>query len=329
MQARHDRTRLAAAVRVLGPVGWVVIGAALTTHLVLVGKPGDTEQLILVASLGIFFAILLLRLACAAVVIRKRRGPLLVLLTSIMLWALGAAVVNAGKLSDAAQFPAPGEWLFLASYVGMAAYLVLDERKQVSRGLATWLDVVVICGGTACLASTLLLMPVATASGKQGLPLLLALLYPLVDLALALLVVAQVVLRLRPDLKHAVMTCVGFVCLAYADGQFVTSVSSSTYSFSAVNDVVWGIAFALIIGSACRTNRTTLAAIPRRRGPALLIVAATVAIVVLTLRPSAGLAPYVATPALLTLSPPWAGWSWPCARRQVPPRRWHCRRPTT
>ena len=301
MQARHDRMRLAAAVRVLGPLGWVVIGAALTTHLVMVNHPGNTEQLILVASLGIFFAILLIRLGCAAVVIHKRRGPLLVLMASIMLWALGAAVVNAGKLSDTAKFPAPGEWLFLASYVGMAAYLVLDERHQMSRGLATWLDVVVICGGTACLASTLLLMPVATSYGKQGLPLLLALLYPLIDLALALLVVAQVVLRLRPDLKHAVMTCVGFVCLAYADGKFVTSVSSSTYSFSAVNDVAWGVAFALVIGSACRTKRTTLAAIPRRRGPALLIVAATVAIVVLTVRPSAGLAPYVATPAVLTL----------------------------
>ncbi|MEP7178419.1 MAG: bifunctional diguanylate cyclase/phosphodiesterase, partial [Pseudonocardiales bacterium] len=217
------------------------------------------------------------------------------------LWAVGASVVNASKLSDVAQFPAPGEWFFLASYVCLAAYLILDERHGITRGMATWLDVAVICGGTACLTAAFLLMPVATAVGKGGLPLLLALMYPLIDLALAVLVVAQVVLRLRPELKHAVITCAGFLLLAYADGNFVTSVASSTYTFSALSDVTWGAAFALIVGSACRAGGTPLAAVPRRRGPATLVCAAGVAIVVLALRPSDGLGPYVAVPAVLTL----------------------------
>ncbi len=301
MQAQRATTLLNRVVRALGPVGWVVIGVCLSAHVLLGERSAETAQLILVASLGIFFAILLIRLACAAVVTPKRRSALVVLMASVSLWALGASAVNAGKLSDVTRFPAPGEWLFLASYLGMAAYLVLEERHRMSRGLATWLDVVVICGGTACLAATLLLVPVASSFGKGGLPLLLALLYPLIDLALAILVVAQVVLRLRPDLKHAIATSIGFVLLAYADGNFVATVSSSSYNFSAVSDVVWGAGFALIIGSACRVGGTTLAAIPRQRGSAMLMVAATAALVVLTLRPSAGLGPFIAAPAVLTL----------------------------
>jgi diguanylate cyclase len=298
--ASRENAVLNRIVRILGPVGWVVIGACLSAHLFLAGSSEGT-QLLLVLSLGLFFAILLIRLACAAIVRAKRRSALVVLMASIALWAAGASVVNANKLSDVAQFPAPGEWLFLASYLGMAAYLVLEERQRMSRGLGTWLDVAVICGGTACLTATLLLMPVASAVGTSGLPLLLALMYPLIDLALAVLVVAQLVLRLRPDLKHAVATCVGFVLLAYADGQFVTSVASSTYNFSALSDVVWGTGFALIVGSACRVGGTPLAAVPRRRGPAVLVCAAGAAIVVLAFRPSDGLGPYIAVPAVLTL----------------------------
>ncbi len=297
---RREHAVLNRLVSILGPVGWVVIAACLSTNLLLT-RSSEAAQVLLVVSLALFFAILLVRLACAAVVRAKRRGAIVVLIVSIALWALGASVVNANKLTNVAQFPAPGEWLFLASYIGLAAYLILDERHRMSRGLATWLDVAVICGGTACLTSALLLMPVASAVGTSGLPLLLALMYPVIDLALAVLVVAQVVLRLRPDLNHAVATCVGFVLLAYADGHFVTSVASSTYNFSALSDVVWGAGFALIVGSACRPGGTPLAAVPRRRGPAVLVCAAGVAIVVLTLRPADGLGPYIAVPAVLTL----------------------------
>jgi diguanylate cyclase len=300
MQVR-DGTSVTRAVRVLGPASWVVIAVCLGVHLLLGGNSSETAQVILVWSLGVFFAVVLGRLALAAVASPRRRVALVVLMAAISLWAAGASVVNANKLSDVSQFPAPGEWLFFASYVGMAAYLVIDERHRMSRGLATWLDVVVICGGTACLSAAILLLPVANSFGRGGLPLLLALLYPLIDLALAVLVVGQVVLRLRPDVRAAAATCLGFVLLAYADAHFVTSVSSTDYNFSALSDVVWGAGFALIVGSACRPGRTALAAVPRRQGPTLMVLAAAVAIVVLALRPSNDLGAYLAVPAVLTL----------------------------
>jgi diguanylate cyclase len=302
MPAPHANLILTGIVRVLGPVGWAVIAVCVAANLFVGDDSSETAQLVLVASLAVFFAILLVRLVCAAIVAAsRRRGALLVLIGSIALWAAGASYVNTDKLSDPTQFPAPGEWLFLASYIGLAAYLVVDERRRMSRALATWLDVVMVCGGTGCLAATALLMPVATAYGTSGLPLLLALLYPLIDVVLALVVIAQVVLRLRPDLKGAVLTCAGFILLAYADGHFVASQASSSYSFSAFSDVVWGAGFALIVGSACRSGIGGLVAVPRRPGSVALIFAAAAALIVLTLRPSDGLGPYIAAPAVLTL----------------------------
>src|SRR6266568_5126074 len=243
----QSHTFLRRTVRVLGRVAWAVMLTAYMSHFFIGEDSTETTQLILVSGLSVFFVIQLIRLVVAASITPKRRGALLVLLASVTLWAAGSVAVNAAKLSDQAHFPAPGEWLFLASYVAMAGYLVIDARHRMSRSLVTWLDVVVVCGGTACLSASLLLLPVATAFGKGGLPLLLALLYPLIDIALALLVVAQVVLRLRPDLRHAAIICVGFVLLAYADGQFVTSVSSATYNFSVGLDAIWGAGFALIV----------------------------------------------------------------------------------
>jgi diguanylate cyclase (GGDEF)-like protein len=288
-------------VRVLGPAAWAVMLAAYVSHFFIGQHSTETTQLILVSGLSVFFVIQVVRLIVAASITPKRRAALVVLLASVTLWAAGSVAVNAAKLSEQAHFPAPGEWLFLASYVAMAGYLVIDARNRMSRSLVTWLDVVVVCGGTACVSASLLLTPVATAFGKGGLSLLLALLYPLIDLALALLVLAQVVLRLRPDPRQAAAIGLGFVLFAIADGNFVTSVASATYNFSTLSDIAWGSGFALIIGAACRPRRKALAALPRRQGPAIMVFAGAAAIVVLALRPSADLGPYLAAAAVLTL----------------------------
>ena len=82
------------------------------------------------------------------------------------------------------KFPAPGEFLFLASYAGIAGFLILDVAKRVSTAAATWLETIVICGGAVCLAGSLLVTPAAGHFGHEDLRLLLALLYPLIDIIL-------------------------------------------------------------------------------------------------------------------------------------------------
>jgi diguanylate cyclase (GGDEF)-like protein len=299
---RNKRMNLARhAVKGLGVFSWVVLPVGLTPVAVMAGKAPETAQSILVLALGIFFAALLLRIGAAAVAQPSRRRALCVLLISVGLWAAGSAVLNGTAQPDLTRFPAPGEWLFLASYVGMAGYLIIDTAQRFSKTLSTWLETAVICGGTACLAGSLLLTPVATAFGKDGLPLLLALLYPLIDLTLGLLVIAQVALRARAGVRQAGGLFLGFALFAYADAQFVTNLSTGTYDFTIVSIACWGLGFAFIVGNACRRPSALLRAVPRRQGPALMVVAGTVAILVLVLRPPGGVGPYLDAPAVITL----------------------------
>jgi diguanylate cyclase (GGDEF)-like protein len=293
-------TRSQRAVRNLGPVSWVVIAVSATAHVVL-SSTDSASHSVLIWSMTLFFLVILIRNAVAIRAFPERRNALVLLLIALALWSVGAMLVNATKSSDLTHFPAPGEFFFLAAYLSMAGFLVLDAARRSARGVNAWLDLLVICGGTACLASSLVLVPASTSFGKTGLALLLALLYPLIDLTLAVIVVAQVVLRARTDARHATMLCLGFLCLAYADAQFVINSSSNDYNFSAVADVAWGAAFALIVSSACRQGTTALRAVPRTQGPAILLIASTIALVVLIFRSQHGIGPYLVAPAVITL----------------------------
>ena len=293
--------RIASTVRWLGRIGWAVLTVGLVAHQLAQAMSSRADQTVLVGSLGLFFLILLARLAVAAWLYRDRRRSLVLLLIAVLLWAAGSVAVNASSLADLTRFPAPGEGMFLASYAGMVAYLILDVTRKFSRTLTTWLDVAVICGGTACLASLLLLTPVAVASGQRGLPLLLALLYPMADLALALLVLAQWVLRARTELRSTVMLGAAFLMLACADSAFALGVSSATYQFSNFSDALWGTSFAILVASACRPKGHVLRAVPRIQGPAMMVVAGITAVVVLTVHPTGALGPYAVVPAVITL----------------------------
>ena len=50
---------------------------------------------------------------------------------AVAAWSMGSMSVSAASLEAQTHFPAPGEWLFLLSYLGMAGYLLLDvDRRQ-------------------------------------------------------------------------------------------------------------------------------------------------------------------------------------------------------
>ena len=68
---------------------------------------------------------------------------------------------------------------------------MLDASNRNNRAETAWLDAAIMCGGVAALAGGLLLTPFANNFPEGGVPLLVALIYPLIDLALALVVVGQ------------------------------------------------------------------------------------------------------------------------------------------
>ncbi|WP_375476943.1 putative bifunctional diguanylate cyclase/phosphodiesterase [uncultured Jatrophihabitans sp.] len=262
--------------------------------------PGFAQALI-TGSLAIFFALLLVRLGCAAAEQPSRRKALITLIVAVLLWAAASAMLNGGQ-PDLTQFPGRGEWLFLAAYAGMAAFLVLDASKRLASSGASGLETVIICCGAACLAGGSFVTPLAHRLDSDGLGLLLAVLYPLLDVVLLLVVIAQMSLRTRGGARESGTLIAGFALLAGADSTFLIHISGSTYDYSTVSIVLWGLAFALIVGHACRTPNLA-AAPPSERGITTTIVAGGLAATVfLAFEPAGTVRTYLLVPAVLTLA---------------------------
>ncbi|MEA2461880.1 MAG: diguanylate cyclase, partial [Actinomycetota bacterium] len=120
-EAERRTTLPERAVRQLGIAVWVVISVGFVLNLVGAGGPTDAVRTAHVLTLAVFFVLILLRIAIAAAARLRRRSALWVLFAAITLWAAGSAVLNASAAEpDLTRFPAPGEWLFLASYLGIA-----------------------------------------------------------------------------------------------------------------------------------------------------------------------------------------------------------------
>lgn len=290
------------AHRVVAITMWVVLVGGLAANLVAQRASYRTGQAILLTTLGAFFVLLLLRLALAVRLYPSRRVPLSLLLATVATWSLGSMSVNAASLEEQTHFPGPGEWLFLLSYLGMAGYLVMDVDRRPARAARSWLDIAVIGGATSCLASLLLVTPIRFASGAEGVSLLLSLLYPLADLALALVVLGQSLLQTRTDRRTSLMMGAAFVSLACADSGFALQVSTPTYDFGFTSNALWGGGWALLVAAACRPRQRIMRAIPRVAGTGVLVSAGVVALAVLTIRPDDTLAYYTVPPAVVTMA---------------------------
>ena len=246
--------RRSTVVALLGGLAWLcpAIGLVVVLRSPGGGSNGVTAT-VMASSQGGLFLCLVAQLVVGATLRGARKGALLSLAAGLVLWAAGSVVLTAAGQPNAQEFPAPGEWFFLAAYTGFAAYLILEGGAAERPSLTTWLDAAITCGGAACVAGFAVVSPVAAGFGRQGLPLLVAVSYPLLDASLALVVLGQLALRSRrPDLQTGV-TLAGLILLATADTSLVTTLSSGTYSYGLVLDLLWALAFLLLVGGACRS----------------------------------------------------------------------------
>ncbi|MFS3130048.1 putative bifunctional diguanylate cyclase/phosphodiesterase [Nocardioides sp. Bht2] len=282
-------------------LSWAVLIVGLSANQIAQMMEFEKSPAILLTSLAAFFPLLVLRLVLTAVLSPSRRGPLLLLSAAVATWSLGSMLVNAARLEANAHFPAQGEWLFLISYLGMAGYLLGDVDLRSQRPARGWLDVAVICGAVSCLASLLLVTPIRLASNQEGASLLLALIYPLADSALAMTVLSQSLLLSRSDHRKSLMLGAAFVMLASADSALALQVSARTYDFGNLSNALWGGAFALMVAAACRPKRAVIRAVPKEAGTAVLVGAGALALAELTVRPDDTLAFYTLPPAVITL----------------------------
>lgn len=291
------------AVRWLAPAPWLVMATGAGAALLLAPEPGAAvPEPVLTATVGAFFLVVLLRLGAAALAWPERRGSTLCLAAGVALWASGSVVLNSAGTPSEISFPAPGEWLFLAAYSGLAGFVIFTGHGRWGGSVTSWLDALVACGGAVTLAGAVVVTPVSDLFARQGVPLLVALTYPLVDLVLVALLLGQLVGRSRPmDLRSGLIGA-GLVLLTVADVSLVRNLARGTYSYGPVLDVTWLVAFLLLASAACREPRERAEArAPRAFAATSMIVAEVVALVVLVFQPSGSARPYVVIPAAVTL----------------------------
>ncbi len=295
-------TRARRALHPLAVAPWAVALTGLASLLILPGSSeGTAVRTALLVTLGAFFAVLIVRLLVTAAREPARKVPMLLLALGVSLWAAGSATVSASQTVDTVAFPAPGEVLYLASYLGIAAFLLLDVPRQRMPATVVWLEAAVVCTGGACLAAFAVLTPLSSSLEGDGVHVLLALLYPLIDVLLGVVVLAQLMLRLRGRTVRTAALVLGFLGLAVADSSLlVHSVGGGTYSSNLLLDGLWGGSFAVIVAAACRAPGLEHR-LPARHSARLLLLAASVALVVLTLRPEGPIEPYVMVPAIVAL----------------------------
>jgi len=297
--SRTCRDRLCVLLR---RAPWVVLlgGSVLITALPG-GGDGPLVRGAVVAVLGVFFLSLLARLGLAAARERSRRVPLLLLAAGVTLWAAGSATLGVSQTASEVTFPSPGEGLFLASYLGLASFLLLDVPRRALPAAAVWLEAAVVCCASVCLAAFVVLTPLSDTFSRGGLTLLLAILYPLLDLILGTVVLGQLLLRQRDRSTSTAALALGFLGLAVADSSFLLNLASDDYTSSIGLDLLWGVSFGLVVGGACTGSSRAVARPVERQHTGVLLAASGTALLVLVLHPVGTIGWCVTLPAIVTL----------------------------
>ena len=288
--------------RQLDPFIWLGVLWCLTAFGLPRLLSRDASELTLSAAIGLFFVSLLVRIVTIAVKVRDRRPAMLLLGAGICLWGAGSAMLNAADAVTTLTFPSPGEGLFLASYVGLACFILMDVPRRSVPTVSAWLEASVVCGATACLAALLILTPLSLAFAGEGVPLLLAVLYPLIDLALAILLLAQVLLHQRDRDGRTLALVAGFLTLAAADCSFLLTLSSGTYVFNVTLNLMYGLSFALLVSAAVTRPSEAGTATQSRPRARILVLAAGVALAALVAAPDGQIGLIVTVAAVLTLA---------------------------
>ncbi|WP_304605217.1 putative bifunctional diguanylate cyclase/phosphodiesterase [Actinotalea lenta] len=295
---------LTRAVRALAPVPWIliVVGGLVITQLPG-GSAGAVARTGVSIMIGIFFAVVILRVLLHAAT--KRRRELwagLALAGAMMMWALGSAAISQNQAHGAVPFPAPGETLNVSSYLLLAAFLLLDASR-FARSLPVLLDAAVVVGGTISVTAFVFVAPVARHFDGAVLPLVVAVLFPLINLVLAGIVLGQVVVGERSRDVRSWMLVGGFLALAAGDSSFLMDVRPvSAYGTNIGIAAVWGVGFALLGEAAVRPVVAEVRARTSGHASGPQVVASALAVAALALSPE-GLAGWlVRGAALLTLT---------------------------
>jgi diguanylate cyclase len=246
--------------------------------------------------IGLFFVAVVVRCLVAALGRREGRGLPLTMGLGLALFGTGSLVL---ALNPGLSFPSIAEVFFGAAYLCFAGFLILDTTDLGVWTLRAILETGVIAGGIISGALFVLVSPLSSRVPGGGLPLLVALVYPLADAVLVTVLLTQVITRRRPRDRRSAMLGVGLLVLCAVDFSLPLGVGGGGYAFTTLEDVVWAVALGLLAEGASRPSRRSAAGIDI--GPAVAAGAASFALVVLALDTNPALAWLTRTPAVLTM----------------------------
>ena len=283
------------------PWAVIVIGVILTTTLPG-GSGGALVRVVVAAITALLFLSLLFRLLLA---VRRRPDEhrvLALLAGALVVWGVGAGMTSTAQAVSEVDFPAPGDLLCFAAYLGLVAFVLLDVPRRAA-SVGVWIEAGIAWGATVCLATFVLLEPVSAGTERSGLALAAAVLFPLVNLLVAGVVLAQVVLRNRAACPRTWILLAGFVLLAAGDSTFLAAPGDGrAYTSSLGVAALWAVGFALIGEAATRRRRDDTSLTTQRTNPRLLLGAASLAVLALVLRPESVLGTVVVSLAVVTLA---------------------------
>ncbi|MFM2438539.1 MAG: hypothetical protein RLZ55_1362, partial [Actinomycetota bacterium] len=229
---------------------WAALGAYAVVRLI--GRDDQRQTLAVIVVTACVCVAGLARVLVTAGNRPSQRRALLALAAALVLWAAGSAVVLGATDPGVVTLPlSPAEWLFLASYLGFVPFILLDANRHMRSSPALWCEAAALTGAAACLAGGVLLLPAASSLGAAGLPVLVALLYPLCDIVLVLLIVGQMGLRQRPVSARSVALIAGFLLLAVADTLLFGNLSNGRYEFPMAQEFLWLAALVVVVQAAC------------------------------------------------------------------------------
>ena len=271
---------------------------ALAFGAVILGHNEIAPEVLLPIT-SLFFGMIVIELILAMILTPSRRKPLFALLMALILWSTGSSLVSASAEPGGVSFPSPSETFFLASYLALAAFLVLDAQSRLARSVNSWLDAAIVCGGMASIAGVFLMSPLGR-SVPDNTPVIVALLFPILDVALLMLILGQALLGARAWSWRTGALILSFVALLIADSTLVTNVNGNAYDFPVFLDALWGLWALLLVEVGVRPTKQRAARADLSLHWSLVVFSFAGAVILLAFRPEGATGQALAVTATIT-----------------------------
>jgi diguanylate cyclase len=233
------------SVRLVCLAPWAAAGAVALVPWLLPSVPWVRSAMI-----ALFLVAVLTRVGVAAVSAPARRRPPMVMMgVGLTLFVAGSLIL---ALVPGLAFPSPVEIVFGGAYVCFIWFLMLDANGSRVRDLRTTLETGVIAGGIISAAVFALVVPTSARLGVDGLPLLVAMAYPIADVVLITTLVTQLLTGRRAADRRSALLTAGLVVLAAVDISLPLGLGAGGYAFSTLQDLLWAISLAVLAEAAVR-----------------------------------------------------------------------------